>query len=730
MADLKQTLFTYLAHRHIDLMPPDVADRFDDYAKNKSFIGHMKDWNDKYYGKPIAMLDTTITSDGDWEKVYDSCQDAMQQMYENKNHPVGIGSDYNPATKGFIDGWFGPNPNKTFTYANATSNTNSIFKKLATFLKAHPELKSRFTNNLQSVFNDITYDKFCDKLKDEEYNKDPKFKDKVQAVIQYIKDYGPQPGYPEHPDIRLWPAKCGYDLTASSVVITAPELQPILYDSTTPAKKGTTRLDEDPEKWYEIPKKPEHIDWFKRDYVKFFDEILTNSAIRAKFLEKADDPIATALRVAIEDTDYENKDSDDFVRAKPLDSKNWLEKIKKWKDDTYENHFRRFTNPSRGTRKFFSPHSQNIMKGFDKAGIKPTDGLEGILAKKDDAKLQNTLAGDSTTPKHFKWLCEKLEELKKETPDDFKGALRDGKHLQNLVINLIIKASKETKMNEAMTALEVLSVAKYGLLSSRTFNSIHETAKNLKIFSDEKMSYMNGNKAVGAVFAAFDRAIGATITATAAIATVTRNFVSHRRTKIDKYISKYENLNDYYTNWTKEDKKRHQDLRDSNKAHDVENVLSELDNPSRVPVITGPHPTRYQTPIQINKDNIGTDDDPTTIKGKLKAARDAGETEIEIGTQKVNIEHLQNDVDLFDDVYGRQKQDTEWRDKNPDIVHDLVAYWNMLETTTKTHTFKLGNMKVMRDELLKDFDLKKKSSQAQKDAWDYIKNYGALSYTP
>ena len=78
------------------------------------------------------------------------------------------------------------------------------------------------------------------------------------------------------------------------------------------------------------------------------------------------------------------------------------------------------------------------MKGFDKAGIKPTDGLEGILSKKDDPKLQNAVNADPNTRKHFKWFTDKLAELKTETSDDFEGALKDGLHLRNLVINIII----------------------------------------------------------------------------------------------------------------------------------------------------------------------------------------------------------------------------------------------------------------------------------------------------
>ena len=147
MADLKNLLCTYLSHRHIDLMPADVADRFKEYQKNSSFIGHMSTWNTKYFGQPIETLDTTITDHDDWVKVYRSCQRAMQAMYENKNHSVGIGSDYNPATKGFIDKWCGPNSYKTFPISTATPETKQTLDHLYDFLSANSiKLKPILTN--------------------------------------------------------------------------------------------------------------------------------------------------------------------------------------------------------------------------------------------------------------------------------------------------------------------------------------------------------------------------------------------------------------------------------------------------------------------------------------------------------------------------------------------------------------------------------------------------------
>ncbi len=700
-------------------MPADVADRFKEYQKISSFNGHMSTWNTKYFGQTIQTLNTTITDPDDWTKVYRSCQRAMQAMYENKNHSVGIGSDYNPATKGFIDKWCGPNSYKTFPLSTARTsppnNVKATFNHLHAFLSAHTrELKPIFTKQISDVFGDTTYEKFLSDLQSGEYDKNPDFRKKVKSVIDYIQWKGPKEGSPEAPDVSDWPPNVGYNMAGApaAVAVTDPALQDILGISANP-------LPSDQNDWYQVKDEAAHVDRFKVEYTKFFDELLTSGTFRSKFLEMADDPIKKALETAIKDTDYENKESDDFVPAKLEDSKHWDQKLKKWAKDTYENHLRRFTNPSRGTRLFFSPHSQNIMKAFDKAGIKPTDGLEGILAKKDNAKLRNVVNDDPQTKKHFDWFVKKMEELKAETPDDFEGALRDGDHLQRLVINLIIKASKECEydkgaQNKAMTALEVLSVAKYGLLCSRTLDRLNEATKDLKILSDDKL-LGNKNKGIQFVTKAADQTLKLAIRGAGLMATGIRNFIQHRKTKIGKDIGKYENLNAAYKNWQTEDNKRHTDLINGNVANRVTETLTELNNPARV---IGAPGTSYKTTVQINDETL------ENVKTNLENARTAGVAVV--APYGCNIDDLQNDIELYESATERQKHADKWRDENPDVIHNLVAYWDMLESVGKTHAFTLGSMKVKRDAMLKDFNFKNKTSIAQQQAWDYIGQYGDL----
>lgn len=689
MADVKNVLFDYFAQRHFDLMPPNVRDQFDDYAKNGDFKGHMKHWADNYDGRMVVGL--APLTDDEWEQIYDAFQETFQQMDANRNPSIGFAREYNGDTVKFIDRWFG-NDTKTFTTDKATPITKNAFDDLAQFLEDNKsKLEVPFKTNMSDVFSDgMTYEKFYKDLKSGKYNGDLKFRKKIYNVIQYIQYYGPQQGAVDDPDPSYWPKNVGYNLPGGVVDVVA-QLKPVL-DPAFP-----NRLDAEPKNWYAIVNKNEHIDWFKRDYKKLFDEILTNATIRKHFMNQAPSLIKNPIETAIADTDYGNKDSDDFVAEKLVDDKNWRQKLKQWGQNTYENHLRRFTNPSRGTRLYFSPWSQNIMKALDKAGVKPTDGIDGILSKKDDAKIQGALAASNTTKKHFDWFVKTMGTIKKGMPDAYEGALRNGAQLRSVVSALIMMAAKDGKVEEAKTAMEILSVAKYGLLSSRTVEALRKADVN--IFGDDGYSW-NKNEYTKPITKAADKVAKTLIVGVGMIGAGAYNAFQHRRTKIKSDIRKNKVLDDAYKNWLDEDEKRRTDLRTSNIAHNVTGNLANL--------AAGAGASGHII-------DAATVDAETAIMNGMPA-----------GPAKDN---LKQDIDLYNDMAARQKRDTdsEWRKENPDIMHDLIAYWDMLETVSKTHSFMLGSMKVKRDNMLRNF--KNKQSTAQNIASNYINNFGVLTHS-
>ena len=90
-------------------------------------------------------------------------------------------------------------------------------------------------------------------------------------------------------------------------------------------------------------------------------------------------------------------------------------------------------------------------------------------------------------------------------------------------------------------------------------------------------------------------------------------------------------------------------------------------------------------------------------------------------------DNLQADIDDYRDAFARKQLVDNWRDKNHDNFQELIAYWDMLESYTKTHSFSLGSIKVQRDAMLKNWGA---NSRAEQIAKQQIANFGQLTYAP
>ncbi|MBR3148045.1 MAG: hypothetical protein IKF41_01715 [Alphaproteobacteria bacterium] len=704
---LKQKLFDYFAQRHFDLMTPEVRARFDDYAKNEDFQGHMKHWNDNYKGAvlPDLVYDTAANTndhkltDDEWEELYDAYQETLQNMDVEKIPSIGFDSDYKKATKDFIAKWFGSFADgKVFIPKEATAVATNILSPttptaalrpddvLADFLEAHPEFKDIFKRNLKETFSDIGYKDFIQGLKDKKYNSDTKFRSKVLEVVGYIRDYGPRAGY-QAPSRSVWPENVGYtsrDLGDGTFVVNdTPGTSPIkvLTDIYT---------NSDTDKWFEIPAANHAacIQRFKDHYTEIFDTLLTKSKVREHFLAQTNNSIIVKpLTEALKQTDYENKDSKDYLPAKYPDEKNWMQQFEDWKNDTYEDYLRKFTNPSRGTRIFFSPWSQNIIKAFDKVKIKPTDGLEGIFAKKDDIAKKLVTSKNSTD--HFKWFTDTVEKLKDAGMGKaVEGALRNGAQMRHLVSGIIAEAVERGKEKEAKTALEILSVAKYGLSSSRTMDAINKT--DMTIFSDGKLSW-NKNEGIKMVTGAFDKTIKLGIQTAGYAATGAYNFIQHRRTKIGNDIRNNSVLKKAHDKWDERDKlkivndKLDKLARGEGKSHRIINDPATLASAEATLAGMAPGATGY--------------DD---LKADINDYKTASAERTGIQTRQADrAAHPENDK-----------------------FRELISYWDMLESVGKSHSFTLGSMSVKRKAYLENFA--RGTSKAQDDFNAYLAQYDNL----
>jgi hypothetical protein len=445
-----------------------------------------------------------------------------------------------------------------------------------------------------------------------------------------------------------------------------------------------------------------HINKFKNEFTEIFDKLLTSPEIRKDFLAEAPSTIGEPLSKAIESTDYENKDSKDYVPEKYPDEKTWVQRIQDWKDDTYENHFRRFTNPSRGARLPFSPWSQDIMKAFDKVKIKPTDGLEGILSKKSE--ILDKLKSSATATNYFKWFTDTLEKLKKSMPEAIEGALRNGGQMQEVVSAIMAEAVENGKIKEAKTALEVLSVAKYGLSTSRTLDKLREDKELFNVFSNKDLSW-NKNEGVKFVTGAIDKTVRAGVLGVGLAVTGVRNLISRQRAKIGNDISKNKILNDAHKHWNEEDL---QETTTTKRDKADENL-------TKLAAGTG------KSGIPINATNLAA------VKTFLITvppgpAHDDLEADINLYEQSATEKHNANQELI--DIGNRQAA----RAAGGDPYQELVAYWHMLENVRKTHAFTLGSMAVKRKNMLeRDASGKSKAERiSEQYLADWRSRFGAL----
>lgn len=667
---LKQKLFDYFAQRHFDLMTPEVRARFDDYAKNEDFQGHMKHWNDNYVGATLPDLLATGSqhqlTPTEWEELYDAFQEAFQAMDSAKTPSVGFEGPYKKATLDFIKKYFGDS-SKTFTTTSATSTTETDFSNLHAFLVAHrASLEIPLKRALPNIFKDgFSYNDLISKLASKKYNSDFKFRSLLEDFVGTIWYYRNNPDYSVFPKVDgLTP-----DLNLSHL--------------------GAT----DPKTWYAISNKPRHINQFKSDFSEIFDTLLTKSSVRADFLDKASSKISDPLTKAIELTDYENKDSKDYVPEKYPDEKNWRQELEDWKNNTYEDYFRKFVNPSRGTRIYFSPWSQNIIKAFDKAKIKPTDGLGGILKNKD--AIAKNLKSSKTSSDHFKWFTDTIEKLQSAGMGKaVEGALRNGAQMRHLVSGLIAEAVKNGKVKEAKTALEILSVAKYGLLSSRTLDAIRKA--DMTIFSDGKLSW-NKNEGIKMVTSAVDKTARAAVVGISAGIVGINNFIQHRRTKIGNDIRNNSVLKKAHDKWEQEDNLALTNKQNENRRMNVDMKLDTLAHGHG-----------------LSGRVIANETDLTNAENALSA----------MAPGAAGYDDLKADIDLYKDSKSRKDAVTNWRDDHKDQYQELISYWDMLESVGKTHSFTLGSIGAKRKAYLKNFT--RGTSQAQNDFNAYLARYGSL----
>lgn len=658
--DVKRFLFEYYRQRHFDLMPPEVRDRYDDYAKKKDFNGNMKWWAAELEGQPLPTLDVAKQED-----LFNLLQNALQGMDADKKK-----YSHNKPVNDFIEKWFGTF--KPFDVAKSVPGVDAAFAEIHRLISdpAHKSAWEKIFKNNGFVSDDFSFDDLIDALAGKKYNKNVNARNVALQVADYVINYSQYYGIaaPLYAEPSMWPL--GARLTRDDVFT-------------------SLGLPGDRNDWFKA-----HFDQpkFEAAYPIILDELLTKENVRKEFAKyERTGKVIGQLDKAIEATDYENPESKDYVPPKPKDEKNIAQVIKSWKDDTYESYLRKFKELGRGTRLYFSPFSQEIIKAIDKEKVKPTDGIAGILDKKDKI-LGRVTAASPTAKKHFEWFAKTLDKIGKQVPNAFAGAMKGGRQLQDVVSQIIIAAVKNNNVDEAKTALELLAVCKYGFTTSKTMDALAK--EDLTIFSDKGLSWNKNNEVMQGIGKAVDKTLKLGIQAVGRTAAAVRNTARRGRAKFNGDIRTNPDLDKAYKQWVAEDQNRYNSEVALNNAHGVDAALADL---------------------AAGHGRSGRVIDASTIDAE-KTALDA------MAPGTAGYDELKEDIEKYESFRGRKDLVDNWRSKNKDNYKELVAYWDLMMSAMKTHSFNLSTLKIRKAFLANN------AGRAKNVVQQYTSNYGTLTY--
>ena len=331
-----------------------------------------------------------------------------------------------------------------------------------------------------------------------------------------------------------------------------------------------------------------------KELQELLKDVGTNKKLQKQFQSQK---INAALENAEKKVSYENKDSENFLEDSKNDKKTLWQEIKDWSKDTYEDVFEKYMS-LRADRLYFSPQAKDIVGALNKK-TKPTDGLDGILKAAGDAKSDLQKKSMSAT-KYFDWMTKTLEEIKKTKPKAFEGALRNGRQLNAVVEELIRRAVRDSENGDkhaieaARAALEVISVSKYGLTTSKIMDSLKKEWENFSFLSDSELSW-NKNEYTRMLTQAMDKSLvfvmkGIGYGATALINTINKTG--------SKFNGNRRGLSDASKKWEEDNEERKNAMI---RKRDEDNLSDNLEIVDQQDVINGTGITDLDAEKQILK---------------------------------------------------------------------------------------------------------------------------------
>lgn len=478
---VKDFIESYAIHRHLYNMPPDVRKRFSKKMESKDYSGHHK-----YWPAYLENVDQDppqfpyLTSDNLYEELYSMFQAAFENMSENRSDLEKAGKE--DTTLAFLDKWYGTG--KLFDSSKPVSGLEERLTHFADFLTRHAsKLKLKILSNASGLPEKFDYNNFISDLKKPDKYNDKDFRAALNAVAGYVQANSTDENAVHY---GAWPTGVpAYDFTSSQFI------------NESGVTENVKKLnDTDPNKWFTHVYNPA----FKYRLPELFDKLVSSGTVFKDFTtydssspHPKSGTISKKIQSGLDFTAWDKTDSDDYVKPKDDDEKNIWQRFEKAKEDFVANHIDPWTDMLRGRRRFFSPYARAIIEACGKVKtkdgkkIKPTDGLQGILDNKDAIlkKLGDDPKGKPAS--HFDWITKKLAVYADTYPKAFAGAFKNPRQMKKIVSAFIIDGLKESKVAQVKTALEMLSVMKYGMFSSKTMQELKKA--EFTFLSDKGLSW-------------------------------------------------------------------------------------------------------------------------------------------------------------------------------------------------------------------------------------------------
>lgn len=658
-------LLQYYMQWRFNHMPYRVRAQFDAYVKSDDFSGNMKKWKSELMhqnsaGKwvenelpdPKDSSDAFYMDDDGWEKFFLAFQNAFRNMAADRNN---IESE---DAKNFIDQYFGNLDSKPFSNSVANPRADDVIRKdLKNFLsKYRTRLEFKFQKEWGITDKDFTYDKLLYGISAKEYNTSLAFQKKIKEIAQYIDVYSNSPEF--HNFLGIDPSE------------PIPDFSEIIngFDDSVidPAKMELFRGRGSDKGCYEI----------------LLNTLVKNKKIYDVFKQYDNNKISGQIEKAKSNVDYDNKESKDFVPPKLQEELTPFEKLRGDISEALENYMGKYLTLS-GDRLFFSDSAKHIVKAIDGINYKPTDGLAKILESKDT--IRNKLKSKKAV-EHFDWFVKTMEDLKGSMPKTFAAALNNGQKLRAIVEELIVKAldGDANKIEEAETAMEILSVVKYSYTNSKIMEAFNKS--DFTIFSDPKLSINNGNQAMQFFTNAFDFTLKKGLQIVGYAATGAINAIKLSGSKFNHKSKRLRALQD---KWSEENRK---DKEAAILSRDTENII----------------------------------DENTISKQKfiLEALDYKGVNEGSLSTKKSQLSTLKADALAARDVYIKNRENFETADSIVKIRDQIKNLLNLrkkltndiveLDNNLKNPSSYSGLISEASSALAQDFLARKREKEAQK----------------